>query len=66
MAAPAVVLTITMDKDGSVRVSGPIGNKVLCYGILESAREAIADWHKAQAQGPQIEMAAGPLPDRVH
>lgn len=36
------VLVITLDlKTGGVNVNGPIGDKVMCYGILQMAHEAI-------------------------
>lgn len=41
---PPVQLVITMTPDGQVQVSGPLQNKVLCYGMLESARDAIRDF----------------------
>ena len=30
--------------NGQVRVSGPIHDKVLCYGLLEAAKDAIRDF----------------------
>ena len=36
-----VKLTITVLPDGHVEVEGPIDNKVLCYGMLECAKDAI-------------------------
>lgn len=39
--ADAVVITVTFTPDGNVNVSGPIENKVLCYGLLEMAKDAI-------------------------
>lgn len=54
-------LIIKLRKDGSVNVTGPIQNKVLCYGAMEAAKEAIHDWHVAQAAGPRIEVAQGEL-----
>lgn len=36
-----------------VTATGPIENKVLCYGMLESARDAIKDFTDKQAAGPQ-------------
>lgn len=46
----AVQLTITIDPTtGAVNVNGPIGNKMFCYGLLEMAREAIADHNKQPA-----------------
>jgi hypothetical protein len=33
--------------DGSISVSGPIGKKMMCYGMLEMAKEAIHDYNLA-------------------
>ena len=45
------VLTITMFDDGSISVNGPIGDKVLSYGLLESARDAIFEKHLRTVKG---------------
>jgi hypothetical protein len=37
-------LLITMEDSGQVRVDGPIGNKVLCFGLLEIAKEAVREY----------------------
>jgi hypothetical protein len=37
-----VKLTIVMDELGRVTVDGPIHNKLLCMGLLESAKDARA------------------------
>lgn len=37
-----IVLTITMDSAGSVQVNGPINDQILCYGLLEVARQLIS------------------------
>lgn len=29
---------------GEVAVQGPVGDKILCYGLLGMARDAIASW----------------------
>lgn len=34
-------LTITMDDHGNAGVNGPLENRVLCYGLLEIAKETI-------------------------
>ena len=34
-------LAITMDDAGQINVNGPIENRVLCYGLLEMAKDAI-------------------------
>jgi len=38
------ILTIEFDENSAVKVSGPIDNKILCYGMLEMARDAIKDF----------------------
>ena len=37
-------LLITLDADGRVIVSGPVDNKILCYGLLEAARQVIQEY----------------------
>ncbi len=34
-------LVITIDRNGVARVEGPLTNRLLCYGMLEEAREII-------------------------
>lgn len=50
---PQVKLTIALDPStGQVNVNGPIGDRLLCFGLLEMAKEAIPrngyhfDWLK--------------------
>lgn len=43
MANPTLV--IELKPDGSVDVTGPLPNKILCYGMLESAKEIIQNIH---------------------
>lgn len=38
---PSIGILITMQPNGSINVQGPIPNKVLCYGLLEAARDII-------------------------
>lgn len=42
-AQQPIVLTITLDPagGGAVKVSGPLQNQILCYGLLEMARDVI-------------------------
>jgi hypothetical protein len=40
-------LIIELLPDGSIGVSGPIGKKMMCYGMLEMAKEAIHDYNLA-------------------
>ena len=41
MITEPVTLSITFEPNGKLTVNGPIDNKVLCYGILELARDVI-------------------------
>ena len=38
-----VVITITMRTNGMLEVSGPIDNKMLVYGMLETARDVVRE-----------------------
>jgi hypothetical protein len=52
-----VQLLIEMNEQGQITVNGPIGQKMLCYGMLDCARDAIKDYTDKAAQGPQIALA---------
>jgi len=55
-----IQLTITYDPTNrQIGVSGPIEEKTLCYGMLESAKDAIRD-HCAKSQGGIILASAAP------
>lgn len=45
---PSIRLVVEMLPDGRVTVSGPIDNKLLCYGLLESAKDAIREFQLNQ------------------
>ncbi len=45
----AVELKITMDDTGNVGVNGPIDNLILCYGLLEIARQSVQKHHDTKA-----------------
>ena len=54
---PSTVLTLTITLDqatGQVQVNGPIGNPLLCMGMIEMAKQAIQDYAKEQAKGMRI------------
>lgn len=38
---PDIQLIVTMTDTGQVGVQGPIDNPILCYGLLEIARQSI-------------------------
>ena len=49
-------LTITLNEQGQIGVNGPIDNRLLCYGLLDMAREAIYN------HGKQSENRIQPVP----
>lgn len=48
-----VTLSITIDDRGQVSINGPIENQLLCYGLLEVARDTIRE-HNARKTSPVI------------
>ena len=45
-----VTITITMGRDGSVNVGGPLSNPILCYGLLEAGKDAIRRYTAEQLE----------------
>jgi len=39
-------LLVKYNADGSVSVNGPINDRLLCYGMLEMAKDAVRDYNK--------------------
>lgn len=53
-----VVFTVIMaENGGGVSVSGPIDSKILSYGMLEAAKEAICKYHDKQ-QDKRVQLAS--------
>lgn len=51
-----VEIRITVSNEGEIRVHGPIQDKILCYGLLEIAKDVIRNY-KVESQQiivPQI------------
>lgn len=46
-------LLITVDDHGKLDVKGNLANKLVCFGALELAKEAITNLHNEQAQRVQ-------------
>ena len=38
-----ITLKIELDEQGQISISGPIHDKILCYGLLESAKDAVRE-----------------------
>ncbi len=48
-----VQLTIHMAANGEINVSGPIGDKLFCYGLLGIAHDLIKDYVPSQIAIPK-------------
>lgn len=56
-----VQILITFNpQDGSVSLNGPLAEKILMYGILESAKQIVTAYDPKTAN--RVELANGPLP----
>ena len=53
-----VKIEIEMDDQGRVSFNGPLGNKVLCYGLLQVAADIV---RKAETPESQIQVV-GAMP----
>jgi len=40
---PDVTLTITLSEAGQVSCTGPLENRLICYGLMELAKEVIRE-----------------------
>lgn len=56
-------IRIGMDESGNVHVAGPVENVILCYGLLDAAKDAIRDAKRRrdaqQVLIPPPQVAAG-------
>ena len=58
-ASTVVTLTITLDQlTGMVNVNGPLQNPLLCYGLLEAAKDSIRAYVQ-QNQSPIVKPNLG-------
>lgn len=48
MAGPLTKIEITLLTDGRVQVTGPFSDRILFYGLLESARDVCVAHNKAE------------------
>lgn len=58
----STTLTITLNDNGSINVSGPLTNKLICWGMLVAAQDLIRTYEPAEK--PLIEIPSFvPPPD---
>ncbi len=54
-------LVIKMDATGNVSLSGPIENRMICYGLLETARDMIHELSMKARDGKKVTLASAGL-----
>ncbi len=42
-------LKVAIDETGALAISGPIDNEMVCYYLLEKARQVVAEHHATKA-----------------
>lgn len=47
-------ITITLQSDGRVNITGPLPDKILCFGMLEMAKLLVAQFQQPKVQVPNI------------
>lgn len=47
-------IEVTLQQDGSVNVTGPLGNKILCLGMLELAKGVVEKFDPNQTPGIMV------------
>lgn len=60
-APPIAQLLITLTSTGQIQIQGPIQDKTLCYGLMESAKDAIREHHAEQAKAGGLTIVRQPL-----
>lgn len=60
-APPAITLTVTLKPGGVIEVNGPLADEILCYGLLEKARQVVAEHRRRQATGEAVQQAPAAL-----
>jgi len=51
---PKAQMTITLTDQGKVEVNGPLGDKIMCYGLLEFARQVIEKYEPRKVVIPNF------------
>ena len=47
-------MVLDLTPEGRVAVTGPVENAILCYGLLEMARQAVYEYHNRKSEGTRI------------
>lgn len=54
-------ITVTLTNNGQVQVSGPIDNRMLCYGLLEMAKDVVREFVANQKKPGNLSIVHQPL-----
>ena len=49
-----LTLTLLLSAEGKITVIGPLENKMVCYAMLELARDEIRDFQKPLVETPAL------------
>jgi len=52
--AEGLTFTIIVAPNGEINIHGPLHDKVLCYGLLEIARDLVKDFKPQQVVVPKL------------
>ena len=52
-------IVVQLNHDGTINVSAPLENKLLCYGLLEVAKDLVRDHKPALVQTAPAEVLRG-------
>lgn len=52
-----IKIVITLRTDGSLNVNGPLVSKLLCYGMLEQARDVVRNFEEPKLVQPVTDMS---------
>lgn len=51
-APPPITLVLTLDPlSGRIHISGPLDNRMLCYGMMEMAKDALRSAAEGKGEG---------------
>lgn len=59
-------MVIQIEPGKPCTVTGPLNDKVVAYGMLEAARDAIQQYHNRAAEKNAIAIASGIMADRIN
>lgn len=62
----SIKIIIERTDEGQVTINGPINDKILCYGLLETAKDAVREYNDSQRKSiitPVIQLPGNGIPN---